>query len=76
MNMKALILAVAAVSAAAGFSQSKDSVAAESTPASNMASRTKDKTRDPGLFGDYWWANRFLSRHMEIEIDRTDGKNC
>ena len=65
--MKALILAVAAVSAAAGFSQSKDSVAAESTPESHMASRTKDKTRDPGLFGDYWWANRFLSRHMEIE---------
>jgi beta-glucosidase len=32
-----------------------------------MESRTKDPTRDPGLFGDYWWANRFLSRHRLIE---------
>jgi len=34
---------------------------------SRMESRTKDPTRDPGLFGDYWWANRFLSRHRLIE---------
>lgn len=34
---------------------------------SKMESRTKDKRREPGLFGDYWWANRFLSRHNEIE---------
>ena len=40
---------------------------AELSSRSHMESRTKDKTRDPGLFGDYWWANRFLSRHMEIE---------
>ena len=42
-------------------------VPAEVLAKSHMESRTKDKTRDPGLFGDYWWANRFLSRHMEIE---------
>ena len=40
---------------------------AELSAKSHMESRTKDKTRDPGLFGDYWWANRFLSRHQEIE---------
>ncbi len=32
-----------------------------------MESRTKDPTRDPGLFGDYWWANRFLSRSRLVE---------
>ena len=39
----------------------------ETSAVSHMESRTKDKTRDPGIFGDYWWANRFLSRHMEVE---------
>ncbi|MBP5459674.1 MAG: ROK family protein, partial [Clostridia bacterium] len=33
---------------------------AESTAAAKMDSRTKDPKRDPGIFGDYWWANRFL----------------
>ena len=44
-------------------------VAAESpeSAVSRMESRTKDPTRDPGLFGDYWWANRFLSRHRLVE---------
>ena len=39
----------------------------EVTAVSHMESRTKDRTRDPGLFGDYWWANRFLSRHQLVE---------
>ncbi len=34
---------------------------------SHMESRSADRTRDPGLFGDYWWANRFLSRHTCVE---------
>ena len=44
-------------------------VAAESpmSAVSRMESRTKDPTRDPGLFGDYWWANRFLSRSRLVE---------
>ena len=29
--------------------------------------RTENPKLDPGIFGDYWWANRFLSRHQEIE---------
>ena len=46
-----------------------EGVAAESpeSSVSRMESRTKDPTRDPGLFGDYWWANRFLSRSRLIE---------
>ena len=44
-------------------------VAAESpvSAVSRMESRTNDPTRDPGLFGDYWWANRFLSRSRLVE---------
>ena len=37
---------------------------------SRMESRTTNKKREPGLFGDYWWANRFLSRHRLIESFR------
>ena len=43
---------------------------AESTPTAKMESRTKDTKRDPGIFGDYWWANRFLSRHQLVEKQR------
>ena len=43
---------------------------AESASTSHMESRTADKTRDPGIFGDYWWANRFLSRHQLVEQQR------
>ena len=39
----------------------------ECTPTAKMESRTKDAKRDPGIFGDYWWANRFLSRHRLVE---------
>lgn len=44
-----------------------DKTPGDSEPVSRMESRTKNKNRDPGLFGDYWWANRFLSRHRQIE---------
>ena len=39
----------------------------ELSSVARMDCRTKDPKRDPGIFGDYWWANRFLSRHQEIE---------
>jgi hypothetical protein len=45
-------------------------VPAESMSTAKMESRTKDKSRDPGIFGDYWWANRFLSRHKLVEQQR------
>lgn len=32
-----------------------------------MGAVTSDKTRDPGIFGAHWWANRFLSRNKEIQ---------
>ena len=40
-----------------------DPVPVELTAVAKMESRTKDPKRDPGIFGDYWWANRFLNRH-------------
>ncbi len=40
---------------------------------SRMENRTTNPKRDPGLFGDYWWANRFLSRHRLIEEYKAKG---
>ncbi len=42
----------------------------ESTPAAKMDAHTKNPKRDPGIFGDYWWANRFLSRNRLVEQHR------
>ena len=42
----------------------------ESTAVAKMDSVTKDAKRDPGIFGNYWWANRFLSRHQLVEKQR------
>lgn len=42
----------------------------ETTPVSRMESTTTDPWRDPGIFGEYWWANRFLAKHQEIEALR------
>ena len=64
------LLAAVATFAAIGTTASSADIASEG-PASavaRMESRTNDPTRDPGLFGDYWWANRFLSRHRLIEV--------
>jgi lysophospholipase L1-like esterase len=67
MKLKTLAVAVAAIAALAGAAQGKSAGTVETTPDSRVGNVTKDKTRDPGLFGAHWWANRFLSRHMEIE---------
>jgi beta-glucosidase len=67
MNTKTMLMLCTALAAAAAFAQGAEKATVESTPEARMSARTKDKTRDPGLFGDYWWANRFLSRHREIE---------
>ena len=66
-----MIIAAMAVAAAMGVCAKGEKPAqrgpVESSAVAKMESRTADKTRDPGIFGDYWWANRFLSRHKEIE---------
>ena len=67
MKLKTLAVAVAAIAALAVAAQGKSAGTVETTPDSRVGNVTKDKTRDPGLFGAHWWAHRFLSRHMEIE---------
>ena len=72
--MKKMILAAALAACAMGASAKQKAcedpsqkVDLASRSVAKMENRTKDKTRDPGIFGDYWWANRFLSRHQAIE---------
>ena len=72
MNRRIMIVAMAAAVAIGGYAKGQKTAQAQSGPiesssVSRMESRTADRTRDPGIFGDYWWANRFLSRHQEIE---------
>ena len=52
---------------ASGAAAQRSGEPAELRAESRMSSRTNDPARDPGIFGDYWWANRFLSRHQAIE---------
>ena len=42
----------------------------EATAVSHMESTTADPYRDPGVFGEYWWANRFLSRQARRQDRR------
>ena len=38
----------------------------ETKPTAKMDSGTKDPGRGPGPFGEFWWANRFLSRIEQV----------
>ena len=58
------LFAIFAITSAFGV---EDAQPKEATAVSHMEGRTKNPNRDPGLFGDYWWANRFLSRRQAIE---------
>ena len=42
----------------------------ETTPVSRMESTTGNYWREPGVFGEYWWANRFLGKHNEVDAWR------
>ena len=65
--MKTFIVSAAVAFALCGIGRCDAAETAETAPASRVGNVTRDKKRDPGLFGAHWWANRFLSRHMEIE---------
>lgn len=76
MNIRIIIAAVAVAVVAGGYAKGSKPVQSgpvELSAVARIESRTADKNRDPGIFGDYWWANRFLSRHQEIE--RINGKS-
>ena len=66
MKMNVVAAAILAALVAGSVRALDKNVPREMQSIAKMDSRTKDKSRDPGIFGDYWWANRFLSRHNEI----------
>lgn len=63
--MKNLLLAAVVAAGAAVWARAE--LPKEATAISHMDSVTADPYRDPGVFGEYWWANRFLSRHRLVE---------
>ncbi|MBO7684464.1 MAG: hypothetical protein J6T51_07040 [Kiritimatiellae bacterium] len=65
-TMTAAIAAMMFAATALG-AEKKATVPYEATAVGKLESRTKDRTRCPGIFGDYWWANRFLDRHQKVE---------
>lgn len=42
----------------------------ELVPAARLESRSDNPARGAGIFGDHWWANRFLDRHRLVETYR------
>ena len=72
MKLKMVLAMMIAAGMSVGYAKTasvgkKTAEPVESASVGKVESRTKDPKREPGLFGDYWWANRFLSRHREIE---------
>ena len=70
MEKAVVVLAVVAAAAGAIAGSVKGMAAtppAETVGAARIDAKTGDKTRDPGLFGEYWWANRFMSRRREAD---------
>ena len=68
VSFQAAVAVVIAFCAATAFGAAqKAQPPYEATAVGKLESRTKDKTRCPGIFGDYWWANRFLDRHLQVE---------
>ena len=61
---------IVAVCGLTAFGAQQETGPVECAPSARMELRTKDAKRDPGIFGDYWWANRFLSRHQLVEQQR------
>ena len=66
-TLQAVTVVMAFWAAAAFGAAQKAQAPYEATAVGKLESRTKDKTRCPGIFGDYWWANRFLDRHQQVE---------
>lgn len=60
-------LAIATGTGSALEGRADETAPVETTAVSRISAETKDPLRDPGIFGCYWWANRFLSRHRIVE---------
>ena len=67
MKKLLLLAALAALGAGAAPAQRKAPKGpVELAPASRIQSTTDQKGRGDGPFGEYWWANRFLSRIEQV----------
>lgn len=70
MNLSLKVIIISFVTVSWGRAEANEQetlLPVDATPVSRMESKTKDKSRSPGLFGEYWWANRFLERHKLVE---------
>lgn len=65
MKRIAVVLAVG-VAVTCVFGAASSMVVPETEAVSHMESRNRQPGRGDGIFGDYWWANRFLSRYNRI----------
>ncbi len=69
--MKNLLLAACAAFCLVSLGAAKTATEpVECVAAANMASRNATPGRGPGPFGDYWWANRFLSRIEQVKAHK------
>lgn len=67
--MKKLLLLAALAALGAGAAPAKQKAPqgpVELAPVSRIGSTTDQKGRGDGPFGEYWWANRFLSRIEQV----------
>ena len=55
--IRMLLTGALAVAAIAGYAQNAKVEPVESMSVSKVEARTKNPKREPGIFGDYWWAN-------------------
>lgn len=55
---------------AASIASAAEGQPEELVPVARLESRSGDRARGAGIFGDHWWANRFLDRHRLVETYR------
>lgn len=64
--MKTVVFCVFVSGVVVSAAMSDDFELKELIPEERLSDVTQSKTRGPGPFGyEYWWANRFLSKHQE-----------
>lgn len=65
--MKTLIAKLFAVALCVACVGTVSAEIAEMTPTAKMENRSTQKGRGDGPFGDYWWANRFLTTWQQVQ---------
>ncbi len=69
--MTVMSLALVAVAAPKEKKNARPAPIKETTPIARIESAVRNQPgRGEGIFGEFWWANRFLSRHQQIEAQK------